>query len=819
MQMGLQFEDLFRACLGEMERGRLKEDFEFDTFWEQLKDARKCSQLLLVILNKLTAMMKDAYKHIKKKRKGPVEADWPVSSRSVTNTIAFMLFNTPQQLTDARFTKFFADWNCKEVNKALPSFPHVKEVIRTLSNMCENKDIWNPAMIGCCTLHSLEELQAMSDVFSSPGIRDQDVQSGEASFIYPHLIKHCREDMKNRDDLWFQLSMKFAPVPGLIKIDPRLAETTLQALLQMAEGLLHVAPISTKQAKLMIQRVTPFFYWPNPYGSAARDYIFKLKDEMMFPGVNLRRKMEEAFTAAAYIDATTSLPTDVVHFLTPHELSAYSTVMKMQESKEFQPNPDIRVTASAHANSLLSMIQIDKVDISAEVTAVKGMNRATLAEFMTKAHAIENKIITATDESVAATDRKTAMDALCSEIQASVPSNSPANVVLNPNYVPALPVVNPGLAYFEIDDMEAYFKDLQIDDTRQKQAFLQTAAYDRLSSVVKSYADAKTKQYVKVCIMGGDRAVMEILSAYCLLKQQSAEQNLNTFDNLVLEFFLLPIEASRAAGFIGRFDSWYHRHILAPTRTNNYILPWIEAGSDLVVKKRKPDSISLEVTPPGKFLRSLVTHYVREACNTFNFVIFELLAWKTIPTKGQLPDVRIPFICGVSIGLRAAAKLFKVRRALPDSQTLAEVQKNRNFVFKPVTVDMELDTVTADGCPTGEETENIFGVTVDEVSLFNIPTHEYGTFPKNPNQDFLEMLATLTKGNTDSKSSVLSASPQQHVQKIKLSCSDAEGTMDVIIDEQLLPPLHTIHIQPLRESDDGVTSTFPIKTFFPLDFK
>ena len=387
----------------------------------------------------------------------------------------------------------------------------------------------------------------------------------------------------------------------------------------------------------------------------------------------------------------------------------------------------------------------------------------------------------------------------------------------------------------QLPEFKQYIEHEKQDETLFYEKFLTGHMYNDLEQVLHhisqeymsmGYKNAAVKQHtVRLGIVGGDRAITEFLCAYIRLKQldyrrpKDANYVAYFLKDINYQIYLYPTAKSLLASFIARYDSWYNRHILIPCASDNFIIPWLESGSDVNTKITSTQKID-KLTLPGQLLRNLSNHYIKDSLSQFHFQIFEIRGWKEIANKDEkLADFRMPFISAINIGLQAAVKDFKVRRALDENISVYDIQKHKNFNFKPLSLNISLTRVYANKDLYTLKKEHYENITFDQINISNYAQKDYNTFPKHPSDGYLELYASVIDKSADN---MFTTNAQQHINYIKISCNDHNSSFDVLVDNLLLPPLHTIEIRPLKWADQGLTTqqeVFSITTFFPLNFK
>jgi len=83
--------------------------------------------------------------------------------------------------------------------------------------------------------------------------------------------------------------------------------------------------------------------------------------------------------------------------------------------------------------------------------------------------------------------------------------------------------------------------------------------------------------------------------------------------------------------------------------------------------------------PPGKFYRSLVEQYAREATGTLRMNVWVCEGWQ--PTAGgsksrkDAPDHAIPFLTRCEIGMGPDAREYAKKKSLPPDMSVEDITK------------------------------------------------------------------------------------------------------------------------------------------------
>jgi hypothetical protein len=110
----------------------------------------------------------------------------------------------------------------------------------------------------------------------------------------------------------------------------------------------------------------------------------------------------------------------------------------------------------------------------------------------------------------------------------------------------------------------------------------------------------------------------------------------------------------------------------------------------------------------------------------------------------------------------------------------------------------------------------------NEVTIANVPL-EGKTDACDPSEPALELYGGIHKRSENkSKSNVLSSVPNQQIKCAVLYCTDPNESLQLMVDNRIVPGLNTIRISVLPKilSDPSVPGNFqlPLSTFLPMDF-
>jgi len=290
--MGLIVGDLLRTCF-QTGGGRITRQ-EFQMFWQQVLQPAESTNFLVQILEVLKNTLE----------KKSVSAG--VSAGSLVNTIIFSILNMQINPQHPGVKEFMKTWK-KTRDAMIKAFPPIREVMRTVQLITDGSELIGPLMISCSTLHSQEVFESMNNPLECTSFCDDDIMSGENCFIY-HYLSHQADDPTVRQSILTHNLAKMLTLPQQIKLNPKVAQTSLLALLHMFNHFLakvcvmtshpssyaHIpfsqGPVDPAFVKRALTTIQQFFMWPVPYGTAARHLLDNLQNELLAPGHTQRQK-------------------------------------------------------------------------------------------------------------------------------------------------------------------------------------------------------------------------------------------------------------------------------------------------------------------------------------------------------------------------------------------------------------------------------------------------------------------------------------------------------------------------------------------------
>lgn len=637
-RLGLDIPELVKTAFSVKGEGRNRRA-EYKMFWEQVQDDQKQATLFLAdVLEKLMQMLEKA------------PPQFGVGLESVVNTISFITLNLDFDAKDARLQKALQAWKKKEKEPDYcRKYPPAKEVVRTLSMKTEKEDITGSLLISCSTMHSVDEYQKLADVAQFPTLDPSDTRPGDSTFIYPYLKRITTEEKIGAAKLAAVLQntvLKMVSLPQQMKMNPKVAETTLLSLLHMLRNFMSLAPVTDRAFLLKsIQTVQQFYLWPCPYGNVARDTLVLLQRELLGPGSAMRARLlseaKKGFVRGfAAEDGQEARPAYFIVDSDDKRALAFPTTMEIinleeKSEKKKQTKNDPGSQSISAATKLLLIGSMLKQDLPAidlvkddDLTALRSCSDADIQGVWEKMQQTVDSIPPASKPDVAQEIRKKAFSEFKGQWKglaaalAKDGKKKPASIPKS--FDPASDVALPPVVHFNVPSKCSY----QIPTKEQvslmcldRTPFPTTPVLDMLKQILAEHDplrnDQKTTE-LRICIVGGDRMLHNFLCAVLYVKLIEEE----LLKNINLKFYLLPAQRNHVAAFLARHDSWYNRHVYLPFRSV-FLLPWLDCDADSSVV----DQEAVDLPPPGVFYRKLTEDYLRESETAFNFNVYKIEGW------------------------------------------------------------------------------------------------------------------------------------------------------------------------------------------------
>jgi hypothetical protein len=418
-----------------------------------------------------------------------------------------------------------------------------------------------------------------------------------------------------------------------------------------------------------------------------------------------------------------------VHHFSTAASTDYTTIMNLRGSDGYAVVRDINAPPEVNAAVVLSCLRNKRGVTEDDVSKLRSLSEADLCTLVGYVDALEKQWDS--DEFKALNAES--YDALYAQLEQAMAQMAdagelhsfPENIRNVENAAPAKPPVLHALYKSEAFDAETYIDTFNRDETIDHTPFPCTPMYDDLTKLLLAHRDAAAEGPItlQVSIYGGDDTFSDFLYSYMLLHQvciyvyvcvlsrllylfsffiptdptqevsysgvYSGNSGPTLLHNITLKIFVVPVAQSSVGNMLARFDSWYHRHIYIPFRSDTYLLPWLASDHDHADAKESKAMHSENTSLPGVYLRGLLNEYFEHSRSSIDVCVCLVEGWKDqnlsvdLLDNKNLPDVTLPFVNVVSVGVRAAAQDFLMRRKMPIQTPLEELLKNKNFSYTP----------------------------------------------------------------------------------------------------------------------------------------
>lgn len=323
-----------------------------------------------------------------------------------------------------------------------------------------------------------------------------------------------------------------------------------------------------------------------------------------------------------------------------------------------------------------------------------------------------------------------------------------------------------------------------------------TAAKDKDAPVIRP-------RELRICIVGGDRFLQQVVTAYYLL--QSMHPAL--LEGLDVKFYMTPCTKNHFANYLARQDLWYHRHIYAPFRCPYpLVVPWLR-DDEIEVKQNNEAGTGFSIV--SQFYRDSITQYVREAKQTYKATVFKLEGYAD--TMAGEPTEIVPFLQRIEIGLAPAVEDFRQKAGQPGLK-FEDVTKDKTFIFTAPELSIKYYKVDLTGQPKPEIMDDI--IPYQSIVLSHVPRKNDQCNAPEPHSTGIELYvqpqSKIEKSRLRKNS--LYFDPRQHIADV--TCS-SPIPFKVLVDGGLYGPFKNIRVSVAILKCDGKIAQFPVQTFFP----
>ena len=573
----------------------------------------------------------------------------------------------------------------------------------------------------CSTQGDPGEFNRMASYTQYPTLDTSSKLRGEHSFLWSFLQERAARSPNHLSIIMGEAVKWLCALPQIMKMNPRVAETSLLSYLQLMSSLMPLAgALTARQLGQAIQDLQQFYFWPKPYGEAARDLLIQLEQELLVPGAALRVLIEtEARCARTRVPMGPDKSRPPVVF---HVIDAVSA-----KTREFCHIMKIRTVDLKVTNR--NRLKVGEVD---SLTTLRILAHTVNQEIPLKRADID--VLLMLGEAQVKTIHESLKSALGQEMAARAREGkglSPKNAAARRHeflktlkrswegLVRARPEDDPSVGrHFSQDSVSDLYQLVEerrgalrgpmlvhryvasalrysMSSAEQRRLAREKRVlppepdmYETLKEVLddrlRNGATASNRLLVRVCLSGGDRILHSFLCA--LVRLMSSDPAVAMTVDFSL--FIVPFERNHLAAFMARHDAWYARHIYTPFWSSHFLLPWVqfklEDESDTKTgvrggvmgrptraapgggpKKGKNLLDSLEPTRMSKYFTGLVDSYVRHGRAKLPIAVWSCLVFEERPEWDHKSDSKDAIAETVSGGAIARAVISEPSQSLP----------------------------------------------------------------------------------------------------------------------------------------------------------
>lgn len=698
--MGLELSSLVVTALTK-EQGHLT-SAEFKVFWEQTtQDANGVIFLNEVI--KTIHLILDG------------KAD-PSMLDSLVLTLSFISTHLKVDTKRKELKTVLSEW--KQKKQLAAPYPYLTSIMNDLVADSESKTKrpdGSPAkpfgqlLLQCSTMYSLEEYKRLVNIVKYPTCSDADLSYGDQAVIFAHLMNIASLPPKGEraeeeaeadaaspeqpplDELLELTLNKMLTLPHQMKMNPKVAETTLLALLHILKQLCCLTSvIDTTFLRRAINTAQQFYLWPAPYGNYTRNILLFLQREMHAPGAAVRDRLLAEANSVRYSlppgwraedlgdddvppdDNEEDLLGSTIFYLwdksdayacawanalqcpvfDPKRLAVASERKKSKDRQKsayaghWSPcnTPLGELASSSCADPLtqsyilLNMLDNDVGLSASEFDTFKSLSSKSISALFVEAMEVLSRVEAHPDQAKeirvkGLVQMKKRLNKLLKEPGGAATEGQ--FVQFPPRYTPdSLPPLPP-IAHVDLNVSQTY-KIQPADGSKSAASLLplpKTDAFDRLEQLVEAALASQSKPFtIRLVIAGGDGLLHNLLCAFIQILQSKSDR---WKDDVRLKFYILPCRVNtenHLAGFLARHDSWFFRHLFTPFRAALPVVPFPKPEFLKFVEdvKAPPNIMS-------KYLRGLVDSYIRSGEECCPVMVYKCEVWMW---RGGRPEVR-----------------------------------------------------------------------------------------------------------------------------------------------------------------------------------
>lgn len=750
----------------------------------------------------------------------------------IFNTICYIALNYSLK-GSAQLWEAIKDLQDQHSSSGRP-FVACDDALKMLSKSLDDGFTIEGLVIRVSTLLPSEELQKMHNILEFPSYDGLKVIGGESMCIYSHLRASIlsSDDMKTVNErIRYIIESILQNMPALsktFKISPELSSVQLRAYMFMMRVFLvkWTAP-DTDLVEKALETLEGFVSWPRPSSDAVMDVMNILKNEVRSKGysviemflkesrlaqLNFKKNVNGSEETAwsqplfMFMDSSSSRSAGLFRVMRMRQLEGELDSKTLEDHFVRGLNPFTQLQIIYHVVRANVSISSDEL-----VVILKQLDFAQLSELFFglciiafESAGISGKF-TEKEKRKVTKDYEAFLQLLrqSGNVETENPSVSLKDV--------SLPPVLPEISYIALLE--------NLDDHLLAKSKKSTASFPRtkfgliLEEIIVKHVQASEEGdpvVVRIGIAGSDRLLHSVVCGYLNLYESRPE----IFDQVLVEWLIVPLEDNKVSSFIARHDAWYKNHVFLPFRQNPPFIPWIDVPSPVYFKE---DS---EPIGPGLMYREIIDSYAREASHQFNLTLHHLFCWDD---EIQHNRKVIPFFGRVEVSVQCF--VIKQRFSTGDRRTDDEILRDKTLHLRKIPLYCKLlKTSMISGQVSNAIT---FSVPLERVVLSNIPVHEDVCFPANPVDNIIEFYGKTLQ---DGKRRPVQPEMKCSVKAVEITCVDKSEGFLILVDGQVYGPfwrvLYALNDEATKEAAfdepnfqiEHLPSIkhIPVQTFFPI---
>eukprot|EP01125_Pyxidicula_operculata_P017190 TRINITY_DN6006_c0_g2_i1.p1 TRINITY_DN6006_c0_g2~~TRINITY_DN6006_c0_g2_i1.p1 ORF type:complete len:812 (-),score=140.18 TRINITY_DN6006_c0_g2_i1:1515-3950(-) len=275
----------------------------------------------------------------------------------------------------------------------------------------------------------------------------------------------------------------------------------------------------------------------------------------------------------------------------------------------------------------------------------------------------------------------------------------------------------------------------------------QYPSFNKIVEVIKECAKAKTKQIIKLSVIGNDTTLANIASSFVYLKFTK-----DTYKNIDFIFYYYPVVESDLGNLIMGQETFYARHVVGLNSMLKSVHPHIrgQTTADYAEErklqhtqsvKKLDDVLNLKnVISPGSVMRSEMENHFREAGWPLKLNLYQCTC--RVP-KSSEPPLTYIFCMRTEIGFTAYSTAFRKKMMAKNKDKSfvdisdEELSKEKGFKFSAPNLQIRYSLIN----PNGEERSGgkLDAKTYTQVSISSIPRESDKGVKSYPTRPWLEM--------------------------------------------------------------------------------